>query len=196
MTAINLKQLALLTITRPAEAAQLVIGNRPGRQVLWIGLALVAVLNGVLLGLSVVIDPVPAEAPPMFRNPMMYLVVVTVLIVVSIYALYWVGRVMGGKGSLEDIMAIVVWLQLLRITVQFGVLIIGLISPGLATMTALAITLIGIWIILHFIRQAHQLGSIGQAVMVGLGAFVLMTLALSILIALFGVQLLGPAFHV
>ena len=108
--------------------------------------------------------------------------------------LFWVGRMFGGQGSMEDIMVVIVWLQFMRVLVQAAALLLLLTIPVLSMLLILAAALVGIWILVHFVDQAHRYGSLGKAAGVLIAAFVGMVVGISILLSMIGVDAVGGGY--
>jgi len=189
-------ELILLSVKEPAEVARRLIAMQLSREVLWTGLALAAVANTLLFSLSGLLMPGPSVVMPLFQSPFSYLVMVTVGLILTVAMLYWAGRLLGGRGTVQDVLAMVLWLQVLRILVQVATLILSLTIPMLAMLLVLAATVLGIYILLHFVDQAHRLNSLLRAGGVLILSFVLMAVALSVLLTLFGGMITGGISHV
>ncbi|MDF1716401.1 MAG: Yip1 family protein [Antarcticimicrobium sp.] len=189
-------ELILLSVKEPAEVARRLIAMQLSREVLWTGLALAAVANTLLFSLSGLLMPGPSVVMPLFQSPFSYLVMVTVGLILTVAMLYWAGRLLGGRGTVQDVLAMVLWLQVLRILVQVATLILSLTIPMLAMLLVLAATVLGIYILLHFVDQAHRLNSLPRAGGVLILSFVLMAVALSVLLTLFGGMITGGISHV
>ncbi len=189
-------EMILLSVKDPAEAARRLIAMQFSREVLWTGLALAAVVNTLLFSLSGLLMPGPAMVMPLFQSPFFYLGMVSVGLVLTVAALYWAGRILGGRGALSDVLVVVLWLQLLRVLVQVVTLVLSLTIPMLAMLLVLAATVLGIYILLHFVDQAHRLNSLPRAGGVLILSFVLMAVALSVLLTLFGGMISGDISHV
>jgi len=196
MTRAIWSEMILLSIKDPAEAARRLIAWNLSRDVLWTGLALAAVVNTLLFSLSGLLMPGPAMVMPLFQSPFFYLGMVSVGLVLTVVMLYWAGRVLGGRGTMGDVLVVVLWLQVLRVLVQVVTLVLSLTIPMLAMLLVLAATVLGIYILLHFVDQAHRLNSLPRAGGVLILSFVLMAVALSVLLALFGGMISGDISHV
>ena len=72
MNALNLKDLAVMSVTNPAQAAQILLAQNLRRDVLWLGLALAVVLNTLLFSLSNMMLPGPEGMPVLIQSPMVY----------------------------------------------------------------------------------------------------------------------------
>jgi len=150
----------------------------------------------LLFSLSGLLMPGPAMVMPLFQSPFFYLGMVSVGLVLTVVAIYWAGRVLGGRGTLGDVLVVVLWLQVLRVLVQVVTLVLSLTIPMLAMLLVLAATVLGIYILLHFVDQAHRLNSLPRTGGVLILSFVLMAVALSVLLALFGGMISGDLSHV
>jgi len=192
MTSLSFRDLILLTIREPARAAQILLQMRLSREALWTGLCLVAVLNTMLFTLSNLLIPSPKILPPFLEAPAVYLVMIFAGLLLTCMAIHWVGRAAGGKGSLQDVMVLVLWLQGLRVLVQCASILLALTLPFLSFFLVLAAAAIGLYIMIHFIDQAHQFNSIGLSFGVLIGSGLAIVLGLSALISvLFGAQIEG-----
>lgn len=196
MIAINWNMLILQTLARPAEAAKALIGLRLAPMALWTALLLVAVLNAFLFALSGVLLPPPPEFAAMLPSPFFFLLIVTITLVLSVVAVHRAGRIIGGAGTLEDILVLVVWLQALRLGVQVLALVLALAVPPLSALVVFAALFYGIFIMLHFINQAHGFGSLLRAAGVLIVSALVGLLAVSLLLSLVGSSILEAPVHV
>lgn len=190
----SLKDLALLTMQDPAEAARQLMAIQLDRGTLWTAVFLVAVLNTLLAGLNNVLMPNTTPIPGLFDVPAVYFFFVGGGLVLTILTLFWVGRAFGGEGSMEDIMVVVVWLQFMRVLVQATALMLLLTIPMLSILLILVAALVGIWILVHFVDQAHRFGSLSKAAGVLIAAFVGMVVGVSILLSMIGVSAVGGGY--
>ncbi|MAY89240.1 MAG: YIP1 family protein [Pseudooceanicola sp.] len=191
--------MARRTVTAPAEAAQALMGLGLSRQVLWTALILMAVLQSAIFGFSVLMAPPMPEGVAMaelFTSPLRFFVLAAVALALTVYGLLFIGRAMGGSGTIEDILVLVVWLQALRVAIQLVVLVLSFLVPVLATLAVLAATIIGIYVMVRFINQAHRLNSLGRAVGVLIAASLGVVIGLSVILALIGLPLGGASGYV
>ncbi|MFP4239649.1 MAG: YIP1 family protein [Rhodosalinus sp.] len=186
MTAAALGQLAVDTIRTPREVARRLMDLKLPRDALWTALALVVVLNAALYSASNMIAPPPDDLAVPIVAPVPFALFLAAGLVGTIYALWYVGRMLGGEGALGDIMVLLVWLQALRLVVQAALLVLVPLSPVLSSLVVLAAAAIGFWILLNFIDVAHGYGNLLKS----LGALALsvlaMALGLTFLVTLFG----------
>ena len=188
MTPQDIRDLVILTLRSPVEAAQQIMSQNFGREVLWTGLLLAAVVNTFFLTFQKMIMAPGSDAdlPILFASPGVYFAIVAGGQAMFIYALYLVGGLFKGTGTLNNVMALMVWLQLLQVMAQAIVVGLSLFAAPLAILMHMAGVVYGLYILVHFIDQAHQLKSMGRAAAVLSMTLVLLAVALSLLIALTG----------
>ncbi|WP_424986175.1 YIP1 family protein [Microbulbifer sp. S227A] len=196
MTPSFLRDLAVLTIKSPAEASRVLLGLQIPREALWTGLALVAVLNGLLFALSNLLVPGPSPLPDVFLVPALYTVLVAGGLLLSIYALFWTGRFMGGTGTLDDIMLAILWLQGLRVALMVVVIVLILTVPVLSALLVFGASIYGLYILLHFVNRAHRLDSLPKSAAVLVASTAAILLGLTLLISLFGGPISGLSANV
>ena len=183
--------LALRTIQRPREAAVEVMQLNLPRSVLWSALALAVVLNTIAYQLSLFMSPPQATIPLLFSSPIVFAFLIGAGLILSIYSITYAGRFIGGKAVLDQIMALLVWLQFMRFAVQIAAVFLMPLVPGLSGLMVLCATFYGMWILLQFVDVAHEYNSLassfGALILSGLGIM----LGLAILLSLLGVQNMG-----
>ncbi len=188
LTLADLRSLIVQSVMSPAEAARRILALRLPRGVLWSALLLAAALNAILFTLSNLLLPTPPMVPWIIQSPLVYFGLVVLALVAFIQAVVWVGQGLGGSGGTDEVMAVIVWMQYLRVLVQAASLLLMVTFPILSLVLVMAATVVGVWILLHFIAQAHGLDGLGRA------AFVLILSGLAVIIAasLFMALVLGP----
>ncbi|GAA6175279.1 YIP1 family protein [Sulfitobacter pacificus] len=174
------------SLRNPRGAARLIMAMRLGREALWTALALVAVINSFLVLLIVHTSATPIPLPGYFEKPLTLFVLIAGLLVVYIHAMYWAGLAVGGKGDLMDVLAVVVWFQVLRAIAQAAIVVMSLAIPPLGGLLSLVVAVWGLWIFLSFLAEALGLKSVWHAVAVLCVAFVGIVLGVVVLIAMFG----------
>lgn len=190
------RTLALTSITDPATAARQLLAFSVPREALWTALVLMAVLNAAIFTLSNILLPTPSPFPGLLNSPIAYFGIAAGGLILSIYAIFWIGRILGGTGALEDVMILLVWMQALRVVVQAVALVLVLTVPLLSALLVFAATLVGLYMLLHFVNQAHRFESLGRAAGVLIGAFVAIVLGLSLVLSLIGGPIVGSSLNV
>jgi hypothetical protein len=196
MTADDLIPLIKTTLRDPAAAAQTIITWQLSREVLWTALALVAALNTLII--QVVLsgsDPSPA-IPAYFYAPLSLFVLMAGVMVIYVHALYWAGLAIKGQGRLDDLLAVIVWLQGLRTGAQLAIVVLSLLVPALGMLAMIVISIWGFWILLNFIATALNLPSPAYGLVVLVIGLVGLVVSISILLALVGVGAQGSTNHV
>jgi hypothetical protein len=196
VTKLDWQNLIVASITEPADVARNLVQLGMRRDVLWAALALAAVLNGILIGLSNIVLPGASPFPMIFDNPMVVAGLVFLALAAFITAITWVGQWLGGAGQFEEVMTVLLWLQALRLMMQAITLLLVLIVPLLSALFAFAAGIVALYILVHFINVAHKLESIGKAIVVIVASAIVMVLSLSLLLSLFGGPILETASRV
>ncbi|MGJ8545575.1 MAG: YIP1 family protein [Sulfitobacter sp.] len=183
--------LALRTVQNPQDAARQILTYGLSRDALWTALALVGAINTILFTLSLQMTPPPPEFPSVFSKPLAFYVILTGSMVVIVHALFWTGRALGGKGELGDLLGLIVWLQVLRAAAQAALLVITIVSPGIAALLALGVGLFGIWLLVNFIAAGLRFASLAPAVLTLVGATLGALLGAVVLGTLIGLAVIG-----
>ena len=189
-------ELVFQSVKDPALAARQILTLGLPRDALWTGLLLMAALNALLFSLSNLLIPIQAPMPAILTSPLGYFAFVAFGLTLAIHAIFYSGRWLGGMGRIEDIMAVMVWLQVLRVLVQALALVLVLVAPMMSAMLVVGASMFGLYVLVHFVNESHQLGSVTRAIGVLLTSLVLMVIVLSLVISLFGRAVLGPVLNV
>ncbi len=164
MNGVSISNLAVQTLTNPTEAARRLLALNPGREVLWLAFFLAVVLNGLVqIGIDQFV-PVPEGQPippsdPAFLN----LIRSAGAMLLSVVAFLFVGRMLGGTATFNDILVLTVWLQFLQITALLITLVVTIALPFLMLMFLLATAVLSLYVTLHFLNEAHKFGSLWKS---------------------------------
>ena len=189
----TLLPLAARTIREPRDTAQYLLRlNLPG-DVLWQLLALVVVLSIILAELSnLAVSALSGVAlPDLFISPLLIGALQFVLLVGMVHAIFWVGRAMGGTGSLNDGLTLVTWLQFVMVCLQALQSVLLLISPSMATIVGLIGVVLLFWLLTHFVAVVHDFPSLGKVFGMILITLFAAGFGLSILLRLLGIDPAG-----
>jgi hypothetical protein len=183
----NFKELVIETITSPSGAAQKILSMKLSLRDAWTALLAVAAINALVFGISDMLTPGPTDAPLLISiSPLGYFGLLIVALAMSVVAIFWAGRGLGGTGTIRDVLVALTWLQLMRAGLQIVVLVLMFTLPFLGALLVVVTMIWGLWITGNFIDQAHQLGSVMKALLVmlaaGLGIVVTIAVVLNILI--------------
>ncbi|MGH1413092.1 MAG: YIP1 family protein [Pelagimonas sp.] len=181
--------LVLRSITEPRLVARWLLGLKLSREALLICFALVVVLNTLLFGVAVLMDPAPL--PWFLAQPSVYGILQAGSLVATIFAFLWGGRLFSGTAQVADIAILVIWMQTLRVLVQVVLLVLMPVSAFIGGLAVSLSSVIGFWILLHFIDEAHGFGSLLKALGTIVFGLMGMAFAISILLTLIGVDPTG-----
>ena len=160
----HLGQLAVLTIRKPAEAAKQLLVLKPGREVLWLTFFLAVVLNCLIqLGIDLSVPVGDGGTGPVIDSVPLVLIRSAGAMMLSILAFLFVGRLLGGKATFDDMMILTIWLQYLQIAALMGTLILSLTVPVFMALLLFATAILSLYITLHFLNEAHQFGSLWKS---------------------------------
>ena len=186
-----LTDLAVTSVKEPAAAARRLLSRDLEQSTLWTALLLMAVLNTLIQQVSNLFIDIPTPLLRLFDVAIIYFLFVAGGLILIVFAVFWTGRIFGGRGSLEDIMVVIVWLQFLRVLVQASALILLLTIPFVSFLFVIGATMIGCWIFVHFVNEAHEFDNLGKSAVVLIAAFAGMLVGLSLLLSLVGFGSLG-----
>ncbi|WP_193082476.1 YIP1 family protein [Pseudooceanicola spongiae] len=175
--------LARQSILNPMAAAPLLVSTPLNPAVVPLTLALVAVLNGLLYGILLPVDFFSGG----FASPIVLATLVGGVVWGSAAILAAVGRMFGGHGTTTTLLRVTLWLQILRLTAQVVLSVVGMIVPGLAWMVGMAAGIWGIYMMICFVAAAHGFDTRLKAVGVVGVTFVSAVLLLSVLLSAMGV---------
>ena len=187
----TLPELALITLRDPRAASAVILSWDVPKEAIWTAIALVSVIVTILSTLSNMLFPVPAPLSVIVGNPFVYFMVVAGGFVATVHAIYWTGRMMGGRGPVEDLMVLLLWLQALRATAQVGVLIMLILAPVFASFLVLFVAAATLWVFVHFISVGLQLNSVLRAVVVLFVGAAVLIIGVSFFLSLIGISALG-----
>ncbi|MCF6231666.1 MAG: hypothetical protein L3J36_00970 [Rhodobacteraceae bacterium] len=182
----NWIELAVLSVKDPKKAAGILMGMRLEIAVLWKALLLVALVNTFLFVFSVEIIGLRSPYPAFFSAPFFNFAIMVAGLSLMVFALVFTGRMMGGVGTVRDILTLVIWVQIVQAAIQILAYMALMVVPLVANILTLAGGLIGLYMLAHFINESHKFNSLGKSVMVMVGALLGVVIGLSILAIMVG----------
>lgn len=182
--------MALQTVPEPRKVARDLFALGLSREFLWTALLLVVVLS---TGLVIIGSLLPVPGPDSTGQPLISPIVLGMLNGVFTFALaaalYFIGRLMGGTGSLENSIMTVVWAQFILLGLQALTVVLIVIAPVLAALLTFASVFISFWVLSHFTAENHGFRSAGLVFAVLLIFMFVSALPLSfIVIAMLGID--------
>lgn len=150
------------SVTDPVPVAQGIRDMRWDRNVLWTGFALVAVLSAILQGVLQLM--IPAEAEQNWMPPaLIYGALMYGFLALNAWLTYVIGKAMGGTGSFDETLTLMVWFQLISLTLSGAQFLLMLVMPLLAVVFALASFMMLLRCMVHFIDVLHRFDSLPKA---------------------------------
>jgi len=193
--------LVRLSSREPRRAARMIIGWQLPRGANWSALVLFGAINVMITTAPTIffppdVDQIPERMDNLVRlltSPLLFFVLLCGFLVLLVHALVWMGRALGGTGGLDEMAAVWAWMQGLRALAQLILVTLTFVVPGLAGLVALAIFVLGLWIMVNFVAEAQNFDSTWQAFGVLMAVFVGLMLTLMMLLTLSGAANMGAA---
>ncbi len=152
--------MALQTVPEPRKVARDVFAVQLPRTALWQMLALMLVCMtflGVIRSILFPVDPEFADA--LLAKPLVVGAVQAAASVITVFLIYYIGRMTGGTGSFPQAIKTVVWMQFVLLILELGSVFFLVIAPGFALLTGLFAVFMSFWILSHFIAEMHGFAS-------------------------------------
>lgn len=189
----NLLRAVIRSLSDPAEIAGEIVAMEWPREALWTALALVTVLNVLLLALLQMISPVPdaLEQQGIVLSPFTYTLLVGAFLVLFVVTVQGFGRMLGGQGNFDATLTLMVWFQVISLSLEAVQFVLVLVSPvigGLFGMVSLGLLL---WCIMNFIDVLHGFKHKGKALAVLVMSLIGTAMGAGVILAITGVQLPG-----
>jgi hypothetical protein len=194
MTPTAFLSLAIKSVTDPRDVARWFLSLHLSREAIVTALALSVVLNTLVFFTSLIVTPGPV--PSVLASPSSFLAIQAGVVILTILGFHGAARMMGGAGRLEDVAVLMVWMQYLRVLVQVIALVLLPLSPFLIGILMSISTFAGLWILLNFLDEAHNLGGLMKAAVVLVFGILGMAFILSVLLVLLGVDPNGMTGYV
>lgn len=192
----DLTQRAIETFTAPQAVIVWLQSLELPRNAMWLAVGLITTLNALVFGMSNIVLPDEGALPIIFTSPLLFGIITGTGFILTIFALFYVGRTFGGLGSLDTVLVCLIWLQSLRLVVQFGLSMVMLLSPTLSVLLAFVASLIGFWILVNFIKEFHGFASLFKATLVMIASGFTVVLGLIFVLSLLGPDTLGVTANV
>lgn len=178
---------AIASLRDPRGSASRVLSTHLSASVLWTML-LAVVAASVIMGQGslILVTRGAALSNPYLANPLVMWVLQLGLLVVMVYAIHFIGRSLGGQGTVNGSLAIVVWLQFIMACLQVVQTVALFVMPPVADVIGIVGLVAFLWLLTHFIAAVHGFKSLGLVfVMILVSAFGV-TFVLSLILAVLG----------
>lgn len=184
--------LAWASIQKPRDVAERLMAENLPASALWLSLALVVVIS-VLIGQATLIlfsADVPL-AVPLLGNPFAMGLIQGLLLVLTVYAVHFIGRAMGGQGHFEDALVLIVWLQFLMICLQLIQTVALVMLPPVGEILGIVGLVLFLWLLTNFVAATHGFQSLGAVFVMIIVSALAITFALSLVLAMLGFSTVG-----
>jgi hypothetical protein len=186
LTLNSLLGMAWRTVKNPREGATEVLALGIPREALWSALALVVVLS-ILFAHVTALLVTGDTGTGMPVGPAATGFIQLALLVIMVFAVFWIGRAMGGRGSFEESILLVAWLQFIMVCLQVlqaAVLILVAPLAGLIGLLGIALFL---WLLTNFVAVLHGFPSLIKVFLMILVSAFGIAFGLSLILTLIGV---------
>lgn len=179
-------------IIDPATAARQALDWRLGLGNMWMALALVAVLNVLMLALLQAASPMPVMSQGgMMLTPFSYAMIITIFLFLLVYTVYHIGRMMGGQGTVEDSLTVIVLFQSISVALEAVQVLLVVISPQIASIFGLVSLAVLIRCMVNFVNVMHRFDSLGKALATMIFAVIGTALIAGIVLTVLGIAPTG-----
>ncbi|WP_298679676.1 YIP1 family protein [uncultured Lentibacter sp.] len=205
----DIRELVKATLLQPVAAAQTVMALNLSRDVLWLALLLAAVLNALLFSLGFQAQPpqgfegLSAEETAQitfmisyFSSPLRVAVTVALALVMSVFAFLAGGRMLGGQGRLEGVLAVLTWWQFVGLAMSLAILGLGFVSLALAQLLSFLGNIWLLYALIGLLSGAHHFESLIKGIGTVALSLLLMAVGLLFLLTLIGLIMPSGVAHV
>ncbi|MDJ0629829.1 MAG: Yip1 family protein [Rhodobacter sp.] len=189
----SLLRLAWGSVRAPRDGARAVMRSDMPRGARWEALLLVVVVSVILGQISTYLMPAQVDSffAPFVNNPVMAGIVQMSLTVIMVFAVFWIGRAMGGSGGFGDAILLIAWMQFILICLQVIQFAAMILLPPLASLIGVAGFVLFFWLLTNFVAELHGFNSLGKVFVMVIASILGMAFALSLLLSIVGIAIPG-----
>jgi hypothetical protein len=182
-------RLLTATLRTPRSVARSLIAWDVPREVGATALSLMAVLSAILSTLALRMAPLDGDPAliALFSSPIRVVIIQALVLWLTVFLMYGVGRLFGGTGQFRDTILLVSWAEAVLLLAQALQIVLLLVAPPLSDIVGLATVGLLFWLMSSFAAELHGFRS---TFVVLLGMFGTI-LALSMVAAIVFVAFLG-----
>lgn len=161
--------LTLLTLLDPRGAARKVIEFGVSAKAFWMLLALISVSTSMFVSAALNLLPLPGgefsemllmiRQSPAFHQPVLYAGLNYLQALLWVHMLALCGQWLGGRGTTNEVVAVVVWMQVIWIFMTLALTVVFLALPILAMVMFTAFFFWSLWMIVASTDAAHEFES-------------------------------------
>ena len=175
------------TLRAPKEAARWVMSFDMTRGERWMALFLVVLLSVILQQATTMLFPQTVDSllADLLSRPLTVATIQMSIMVLLVFAIYWIGRARGGTGDFGDAILLLTWVQCVLVFLQVLQTIFLFLMPPLAGLLGVLGIFVFFWLLTNFIAELHGFKSLGlvfaMIVLSGLGIAFGMALIMSLI---------------
>ena len=189
----SLLRLAWDSVRAPREGARIIRGIEMPRTARWEALLLIVVISVILGQLTafLVLGEPGLMMGPMLANPFMAGVIQMSMLVIMVFAIFWIGRAMGGTGGFGDTILLVAWMQFVMVCLQVIQTAAMILMPPLASLIGIGGFILFFWLLTNFIAELHGFQSLGKVFGMVILSLVGVAFGLSVILTMIGITVPG-----
>lgn len=187
------KTLFVTTLTNPRQGGRDVVALNLPAQGLWIAVMLMAVILSLLVSGLFQIAPMPDDdlgqilrTSPAFHSPIIFAVLNWGQTVITVYVLHFVSRMVGGQGTVRDMLSVMIWLQVMSLVLALGSTLVSLIIPAIGALLMLVVLFWLLWAVVAFVDAASDFDSMFKALGVCIAGFLAFSFIMSVVASILG----------
>ncbi|MBU2982322.1 YIP1 family protein [Lentibacter algarum] len=154
---------------RPVLAGQQMMAMGLKREVLWMALVLVALLSAIQM--SVTFQFAEFHIPPdlsaeeralmefvisIASRPFILTMLIAGSLIISVFFLHWVGRMIGGQGTLSEVLAVVTLWQLVSFVAGLGIFLLSIFMLPVASLVNMVLNIWLLYSLSGLLAAAHR----------------------------------------
>lgn len=158
----TLLSLARFTVQNPREGARRVMQANLPVAARWAALALMAVASAMLAHLAFALMPaqVRQAMDGAMSSPFSSAMLQGTLMLVSVFAIHYIGRFFRGTGRFEDALILMVWLQFILLILQVVQIVVQVLLPPAAVLVGYVSVGLFLWLLSNFVAELHGFRSV------------------------------------
>jgi hypothetical protein len=174
------------SLNAPAEMAGQVLSYQFPRPVLVQAVVVLAIINLMLIAVVSLMTPIPVPGAVQV-TPMTLTIMIAAGMMILASALSQAGRLLGGEGTFDAALTLVIWLQAIGLTLDVVQIALMGVSPTLAALFGVGTFIALLWCTVNFVKILHSFPSLAKAVFTLIIAMIGTIFAVVVLMALLGI---------
>ena len=186
---------ALGSLRDPREEARWVMAIKLPRTARWEALLLIVVISVILAQIATLLVPLEGDIllGPIMVDPMVAGLVQMSLLVLMVFAIYFIGHAMGGVGGFGNTILLVAWIQFVMACLQVVQTAAMLLIPPLAAILGVVGFVLFFWLLTNFIAELHRFHSLGRVFLMIIISMVGFAFGLSLILTMIGITIPGAS---